>query len=83
MPLLNQRWGASRQIARAAENLRESADLLSELALADLEEADLKAERFGESLALPRFFSLSEGRRKNLMRHWVLGQGGSRQSQPY
>ncbi|WP_445354784.1 tRNA lysidine(34) synthetase TilS [Microbulbifer sp. EKSA008] len=76
VPLLNQRWGVSRQIARAAENLRESADLLSELALADLEEADLKVERFGESLALPRFFSFSEGRRKNLMRHWVLRQGG-------
>ncbi|WP_444930212.1 tRNA lysidine(34) synthetase TilS [Microbulbifer sp. SSSA002] len=76
MPLLNQRWGVSRQVARAAENLRESAELLSELALTDLVAANLREERFGESLALPHFFSLSEGRRKNLMRHWVLRQGG-------
>ncbi|AWF83379.1 tRNA lysidine(34) synthetase TilS [Microbulbifer sp. A4B17] len=76
VPLLNQRWGVNRQIARAAENLRESADLLSELALADLDALDLKEERLGESLALPLFFNLSERRQKNLIRQWVLCQGG-------
>lgn len=76
IPLLSTRWPVRKQVAQAVDNLRESAELLEELALSDLRGCGLKRERFGESLVLPQFSALSVARRKNLLRHWVLLQGG-------
>ncbi|WP_444909047.1 tRNA lysidine(34) synthetase TilS [Microbulbifer sp. TRSA005] len=76
MPVLSTRWSARQSIQRAADNLRESALLLEELALADLQICDIRRERLGESLFLATFMNLSIARRKNLLRGWVLLQGG-------
>ncbi|MCO1334596.1 tRNA lysidine(34) synthetase TilS [Microbulbifer sp. OS29] len=76
LPLLSVQWSVRQRISRAVDNLRESAELLRELALTDLESCGLRAERFGESLDLSLFSALSMTRRKNLLRHWILQQGG-------
>ncbi|MDP5209307.1 tRNA lysidine(34) synthetase TilS [Microbulbifer sp. 2205BS26-8] len=76
LPLLSARWPARQRVMRAVENLRESAELLQALALADLHGCGFRRERFGESLALERFTGLSLARRKNLLRYWSLQQGG-------
>ncbi|WP_299586239.1 tRNA lysidine(34) synthetase TilS [uncultured Microbulbifer sp.] len=76
MPLLSARWPARQSIQRAADNLREASQLLEELALADLQACGVRPERFGESLLLSAFCDLSTARRKNLLRSWVLRQGG-------
>ncbi|WP_444921452.1 tRNA lysidine(34) synthetase TilS [Microbulbifer sp. CnH-101-G] len=76
MPLLSARWPARQSIQRAADNLRESALLLEELALADMQACDIRKERFGESLLISAFSDLSLARRKNLLRNWILRQAG-------
>lgn len=76
LPVLSVRWPARQRVARAVDNLRESAELLQALALADLHDCGFRRERCGESLALGVFAGLSLARRKNLLRYWSLQQGG-------
>ncbi|GAA5441981.1 tRNA(Ile)-lysidine synthase [Microbulbifer sp. NBRC 101763] len=76
MAPLGERWSVRQRVAQAVDNLRESVELLQELALADLNTCDLKRERLGESLSLKVFSALSMARRKNLLRYWVQRQGG-------
>ena len=49
--------------------------LIDELAAADFEHADGKAEFVGTSISLAHFQRLSVGRRNNLLRHWLRSQG--------
>lgn len=68
LPRLQTHWpAASRSLARAAELGAETAELLRELAEADLHA--LGAERDG--LPIPALKELSAARRHNLLRHWV------------
>ncbi|WP_232053617.1 tRNA lysidine(34) synthetase TilS [Microbulbifer sp. GL-2] len=76
MAPLGERWPVRQRVSQAVDNLRESVELLEELALADLNTCDLKRERLGESLCLKVFSGLSMARRKNLLRNWILRQGG-------
>ncbi|MEX2963112.1 tRNA lysidine(34) synthetase TilS [Microbulbifer sp. TYP-18] len=71
LPALNARWPATQRISVAASHLRESAQLLREVADADLEVCGRRAERLGESVALAELAALSAGRRNNLIRGWL------------
>ena len=71
VPALAKRWPVARQVARAADNLRESAELLDEVAAEDLQVCDVRRERFGQSIDLVALKPLSLARRKNLLRGWV------------
>jgi len=82
MTPLGERWPVRQRVAQAVDNLRESVELLEELALADLNACDLKRERLGESLCLKVFSGLSLARRKNLLRYWILRQGGMSPESP-
>lgn len=71
LPRLQARWPAAvRSLARAAELGAETADLLQELA-----EADLRAlgadDGDGDGLPIPALRALSAARRHNLLRHWI------------
>lgn len=67
LPLLEQRWPACRAtLGRAALQAGE-ADVL----LHDLAALDLAAARRGEALDIPTCMTLSEPRRRNLLRHWL------------
>jgi len=72
LPRLLARWpAASRNLARAAELSAETAELLRELAVSDL---DGLAEPHG-ALSIPRLLALSPPRRRNLVRGWIEGRG--------
>ncbi|WP_250463753.1 tRNA lysidine(34) synthetase TilS [Microbulbifer litoralis] len=77
LPLLRQRWPLRQRVVRAADNLREAAALLRDLAETDLAACDRRRERFGESIDLARLRQLPGRRRKNLLRGWLAEQGGS------
>lgn len=71
MPRLNQRWPtAQAQLAQAAAHSAEAADLLDELAQADLRTAALP-EVNGGVLHIPAVQSLTPARRRNLLRYWL------------
>lgn len=76
VPSLAARWPFVDRVAQAVGNLRETAQLLSELAVEDSQGAGLRAERFGESIGLAAFHALSLARQKNLLRSWAGTCGG-------
>ncbi len=71
MPLLSARWPLVERAARASANLRESAQLLQEVALEDLQRCDRRRARFGESIDIVALRELSSQRRNNLVRGWL------------
>ncbi|TLM78433.1 tRNA lysidine(34) synthetase TilS [Microbulbifer harenosus] len=75
IPALSARWPIGERVARAADNLGEAAGLLGELAVEDLSRCDCRRETFGESIELAAFLSLSEARRRNLLRGWLARLG--------
>ena len=76
LPALAARWPVAGRVSRAVENLRESADLLEELAAGDRQACGERAERFGRSIDLTGFHRLSPARQKNVMREWIGACGG-------
>lgn len=76
LPALAARWSVVGRVSRAVENLRESADLLEELAQQDRRDCGIRRERFGESIDLEGFLALSGPRQKNLLRTWIGACGG-------
>ncbi|WP_233998900.1 tRNA lysidine(34) synthetase TilS [Microbulbifer pacificus] len=75
IPGLAARWPIGDRVAQAADNLRETADLLGELAEEDLRRCGERCEAFGHSIDLPTFLAFSAGRRKNLLRNWLARMG--------
>ncbi len=75
VPPLQRRWPLYSRVAQAAENLREAAVLLGELAEADLKNCGLRGEMFGVSIDRVSFSGLSAARRKNLLRGWLAESG--------
>ncbi|THD01514.1 tRNA lysidine(34) synthetase TilS [Panacagrimonas perspica] len=72
LPRLRARWpAASRNLARAAELSTETAELLREMAISDL---DGMVESNG-ALPIPRLLQFSAARRRNLVRGWIEGLG--------
>lgn len=82
LPLLQARWPLRQRVARAANNLRESAELLEELGRDDLQHCSRRSERFGESVSLKALLQLSPVRQKNLLRVWVGICGGDMPEAP-
>jgi tRNA(Ile)-lysidine synthase len=73
---LQQRWpDLPAQVSQATEHLRESDELLSEFAAADLAQCQPRGERIGVSLDMAPLLSWSRPRRYNLLRHWLSVQG--------
>jgi len=77
LPLLRERWPLRERVGRAADNLREAAELLQDLGDADLVSCDRRRERFGESLDLGVLRNLPERRQRNLLRSWLVACGGN------
>ncbi|WP_231756855.1 tRNA lysidine(34) synthetase TilS [Microbulbifer elongatus] len=71
LPFINERWPVQARVVQASENLREAADLLQDLANEDLQRCGYQRESFGHSVDLVSFSSLTEARRKNLLRGWL------------
>ena len=71
LPRLTQRWPVQARVEQAAENLREAAGLLRDLASEDLQRCGNRQELFGHSIDQAGFSALSEARRKNLLRGWL------------
>ncbi|WP_428818550.1 tRNA lysidine(34) synthetase TilS [Microbulbifer sp. MCCC 1A16149] len=76
LPALTARWPVVDRVSRAVENLRESAGLLQEVAMDDLQSCARREARFGESIDLQVFRALSVPRQKNLLRTWIRQVGG-------
>ncbi|HUP92086.1 MAG TPA: tRNA lysidine(34) synthetase TilS [Solimonas sp.] len=71
-PLLEQRWPqAGASIARAAQHLAETADLLAALAAQDLAAQDVA----DGSLSIAGLMQWPAPRRRNLLRHWIVQRG--------
>jgi len=75
-PQLASRWPVATVVARVAENLQETADLLEALAEEDLQRCDLAMARIGQSIDLDALACLSTARQKNLLRCWVQSRSG-------
>lgn len=75
IPELSTRWPVRERVARAVDNLREAADLLQDLGMADLSGCDWRGERFGESVDLELLQQLPRRRQKNLLRSWLRRTG--------
>lgn len=76
MPLLAERWPrAQASMARSAEHLRETAQLLDELAELDLKAAAMEGPEYAwlgvPNLALGPLAALSEARQRNALRYWL------------
>lgn len=89
VPMLRQRWpSVAKQLAATAMRMRETDQLLEQLAQSDLQKVDLQEARYGTSIDIHQLFSLSQplatgsvnfsgpeafnGRVKNLLRYWCL-----------
>lgn len=78
LPLLKQRWPAAAQtVSRSARHCAQSAELVDELAAADLERCGV-GERVLDVSALRQ---LDVARRRNLLRHWLEWLGFPRPSE--
>lgn len=73
LPLLEQRWPRVKDVlARASRHAGETAQLLDEIARADLEAARLGVAR---TLSVTRLLGLSRERRGNVLRYWIRHRG--------
>ncbi|WP_406827472.1 tRNA lysidine(34) synthetase TilS [Microbulbifer sp. ARAS458-1] len=75
LPIISERWPVQARVEQASENLREAAELLQNLANEDLQRCEYRQELFGHSVDLGSFSSLTEARRKNLLRGWLAHLG--------
>jgi len=76
MPLLRERWPAfANKWQQTADLCAVNEALIEELAAQDLLLADFKPALIGTSISLPYIEALSIGRRHNLIRSWLRGQG--------
>ncbi len=72
LPLLEKRWpDFARRWAETARLARDNECLLREYVGGDLNAADRRQERLGQSVALSYLAELSEVRRKAFLRHWI------------
>lgn len=72
MPLLQTRWPVfMRKWQQTAELCAQQEKLLEEFAQQDLERANIRIERVGQSIDLRWLKSLSSARRQNLLRFWL------------
>ncbi|MFV8782103.1 tRNA lysidine(34) synthetase TilS [Microbulbifer sp. SA54] len=76
VPALAARWPVVPLLARAAENLQESAGLLEEVAGEDGARCDRRIERVGQSIDLESLRGLTRARQKNLLRFWIRSISG-------
>ena len=84
MPLLRERWPAfASKWQQTADLCAANEALIEELAAQDLLLADFKAALIGTSISLPYITSLSVGRRHNVIRSWLRGQGLSTPEQQH
>ncbi|MCX2802328.1 tRNA(Ile)-lysidine synthase [Microbulbifer thermotolerans] len=83
LPPLRERWPVRERVTRAADNLREAAELLRDLGRGDLELCDRRRESFGESLDLEMLRRLPGRRQKNLLRCWLADSGGDMPEAPH
>lgn len=73
VPHLNQRWvGWQRVLARHAQQSQEAAEILDEVATADLATLDVQADN---SFSLAMWRELSAARQSVVLRHWLAEQG--------
>jgi tRNA(Ile)-lysidine synthase len=76
MPLLRERWPAfAHKWQQTADLCAVNEALIEELAAQDLLLADCKPALVGTSISLSYLESLTNGRRHNLIRSWLRGQG--------
>jgi tRNA(Ile)-lysidine synthase len=76
MPLLRERWPHfASKWQQTAELCAANEQLIDELAAQDLALAQLRRETIGTSISLLYIQSLSLPRCRNLLRHWLRGQG--------
>lgn len=76
MPVLRERWPAfAGKWQQTADLCAANEALVEELAVQDLVLADFKLALVGTSISLPYIEALSIGRRHNLIRSWLRGQG--------
>lgn len=72
LPLLQTRWpGFMRKWQQTAELCAQQEHLLDEFAQQDLQAADVRNERVGQSIDLGWLKSLSRARRQHLLRYWL------------
>ncbi|MBX2808546.1 MAG: tRNA lysidine(34) synthetase TilS [Cellvibrionaceae bacterium] len=73
LPLLSQRWRqAVAQLAKTAERLQASQQLLDDLAALDLQQVHRRQARWGCSIDAERLCGLSRERINNLLRFWCV-----------
>ena len=73
-PVLNQRWpGWQVIVARHARQMADAAEILAEVAHADLNSLDLADE--GRSFSLAKWRGLSRARQVQVLRYWLATQG--------
>lgn len=71
IPSISERWPDYAARIRHSSNLcRETDGLVISIARDDLALLDVQSERAGWSLSMQRFFSLTQSRQKNFLRHW-------------
>lgn len=76
LPSLRERWSAvDEQLTKTAGRMQEAQTLLDEVAEADMQQADLRAERTGFSVSYIAISQLSPARRNNCLRYWCGQQG--------
>lgn len=76
LPAIKTRWpGYQNALSTCSEIQSETQELLSEIALQDLEAIQDTAEQGGTRLDLPGLPALSLARRKNLIRYWIESAG--------
>jgi tRNA(Ile)-lysidine synthase len=73
-PVLDRRWpGWQTIVARHARHMAEAADVLDEVAAADLHILDFSSD--DSSFSLRAWRGLSPARQANVLRHWLEGRG--------
>ena len=71
VPALAERWPDYIQgVTRSAQHSLEADQLAESVAWTDLEDLDIRPERAGLSLSLPKFNQLEPLRQRNLLRYW-------------
>jgi len=71
IPLIKKRWSMlDSQLYKLTERMKQTEDLLCELAEQDMQQLDMKTARTGFSLSFKALSMLSYNRRNNLLRYW-------------
>jgi tRNA(Ile)-lysidine synthase len=76
LPVVREKWpGATKTIARAAINWRDTVELLDEFARMDLSSIPHRRESQFDILSVPKLGGLSTRRKINVLRHWFVQCG--------